>query len=219
MTRAVITADLVGSSDYTERDWVTMNARIRSFLDKWNTTEHTEYFAYRGDSLQGLLRDISQALRHAIFLKAYVKSTELYGSKRASMADVRISIGLGEINYRGESIMESNGQAFHNSGRTLDRITKTGQTLALTTPSEEENVEWDVIMALLDEVMERWTIASSEVIWRILEGREDAEIAAELAISRSAVSQRKKQAGWDAILKTLMYYQVRFNQDTDGHSS
>ena len=219
MIRAVITADLVGSSEYTMGDWVTINSRINSFLGKWNTEEHTEYFAYRGDSLQGLLRDISQALRHAIFLKAYIKSAELHGSKRASTADIRISIGLGEINYRGKTIMESNGQAFHNSGKTLDIITKTGQTLALTTPSKEDNEEWDVIMTLLDEVIERWTIASSEVIWRILEGKEDVEIAKELSITRSAVSQRKKQAGWDAILKTLKYYKLRFNQDKDGHSS
>lgn len=219
MTRAVITADLVGSSEYTNGDWFTMNNRVRNFLEHWNTTEYTEYFAYRGDSLQGLLRDISQALKHAIYLKAFIKSVELQGSKRASMADIRISIGIGEINYRGKSIMESNGQAFHNSGRTLDHITKTGQTLALTTPSEELNKEWDVIMTLLDELMERWTIASSEVIWRIIDGAEDVAIANELGISRSAVSQRKKQAGWDAISKTLNYYQLKFKQDINGSIS
>jgi hypothetical protein len=219
MVRAVITADLVGSSEYTEGDWMTINSKIQNFIHKWNKEEHTEYFAYRGDSLQGLLKDISQALNHAVYLKAYIKSAELYASKRASMADIRISIGIGEIKYRGESIKQSNGPAFQNSGRTLDRLSKKGQTIALTTPDEEMNKEWDVIMTLLEELMERWTIASAEVVWRILEGKEDVEIAEELEISRSAVSQRKKQAGWDAILKTINYYQFRFNQETYGNLS
>lgn len=219
MTKAVITADLIGSSEYTEADWITMNAKIRRFLDRWNTDEDTLYIAYRGDSIQGLLQDASQAMRHAIYLKAFIKSTELSGSKRAAMADVRVSIGLGEVNYRGESIMESNGEAFQNSGRSLDRITRTGETIAFTTSSESQNQEWDVIMSLVDEVMSRWTIASSEVIWRILDERDDNEIATDLGISRSAVSQRKKQAGWDAIQKTLKHYIRTYNQDTDGHIS
>jgi hypothetical protein len=112
--------------------------------------------------------------------------------------------------------MESNGEAFQNSGRTLDRLSKRGQTIAITTPDEAVNKEWDVIMTLLDELMERWTIASSEVVWRMLAGKEDVEIAEALKISRSAVSQRKKQAGWDAILKTIHYYELKFKGGTDG---
>lgn len=212
-TKAVLTCDIVDSSKLNVDDRLTLNNRVKSFVEELSEKNFTEYLVYRGDSLQGLLNDPSEALRHAIYLKAYIKAYKLADSKRSTEADIRISIGIGAIDYKGESLLDSDGQAFHNSGRTLDTMKKKGRTIMLTTPDQETNRKWDVILSLLEEVIEQWTISSAEIVWRLISGMDDKEIQIDFDISQPAVSLRKKHAGWDAIQKVLDYYKLKFNQD------
>lgn len=214
--RAVLTCDLVDSSKLNPGDRQTLSNRMKVFAEELSNQNQTEYLVYRGDSLQGLIYDPSQALRHAISLKAYIKSYKIASSKRSTEADIRISIGTGQIDYRGESLLDSDGQAFHNSGRTLDSMKKKGRTLMLTTPDKQVNTEWDVILSLLEEVVEQWTIPSAEIIWRLLKGIDDKDIQFELDISQPAVSLRKKHAGWEAIRKAINYYEDKFTIKENG---
>lgn len=209
--RAVLTCDLVNSSKLQTEDRLTLNKEIKGIVKELSRQDQAEYMVYRGDSLQGLLDDPSQSLKHAIYLKAFIKAYKVASSKRSTEADIRISIGTGLIDYVSENLLESDGQAFRNSGRTLDSMKKKGRTLMLTTPDEDVNKEWDVILSLLDEVMGKWTIPSAEIIWRLIKGMDDKEIGKELGISQPAVSLRKKYAGWEAIHKALNYYESKFN--------
>jgi len=208
--RAVITCDLVNSTKYSAEERISINKRIEEFVDKWHQENITEYLIYRGDSLQGMLRNPSQALRQAISLKSYVKSIRLNNSKRSTNADIRISIGIGTIDYTGKSLLDSDGEAFHNSGRTLDLLKQRGKTIALTTSDQTLNEKWNIILTLLDEVIAQWTITSAEIVWGLIDGWDDKKIQKKLKISQSAVSQRKKTASWDAIEKTINYYENNF---------
>jgi len=86
----------------------------------------------------------------------------------------------------------------------------------LTTPDKQVNTEWDVILSLLEEVVEQWTIPSAEIIWRLLKGIDDKDIQFELDISQPAVSLRKKHAGWEAIRKAINYYEDKFTIKENG---
>ena len=215
--RAVLTCDLVDSSKLNSEDRLTLINRIKNFAELLSDQKQTEYLVYRGDSLQGLLNDPSQALRHALYLKAYIKAYKIATSKRSTEADIRISIGTGQIDFKGESLLDSDGQAFHNSGRTLDSMKKKGRTLMLTTPDENINKEWDVMLSLLEEVVDQWTIPSAEIVWRLIKGMDDKHIQQKLEISQPAVSLRKKHAGWEAIQKTINYYEQKFRIENNGN--
>jgi len=214
-TKAVLTCDLINSTKLNVGDRLTLNNRVARLVGELSSNNLTEYLVYRGDSIQGLLDDPSDALRHAIYLKAYVKSSKLTESRRSTEADIRISIGLGGIDYKGKNLLDSDGQAFRNSGRTLESMKKKGRTFMLTTPDQKANRKWDVILSILEEVMNQWTISSAEIVWRLIKGMDDKEIQADFDISQPAVSLRKKHAGWDAIQKVLDYYKVEFSKGKD----
>jgi ribosome biogenesis GTPase len=81
----------------------------------------------RQDYFQIEIGDPREALKKAFEIKALIKKVEpLDERKKISTIDVRLSIGIGEKTYAGESISESNGQAFINAGDKFDLLNKKG---------------------------------------------------------------------------------------------
>jgi hypothetical protein len=210
--KAILTCDLVGFSKLNSKTRLSLIDRVKVLIGTLSSETQAEYIIYRGDSLQGILHRSWEALRHAIRLKAYIKSYRIDKGTRSTQADIRISIGIGTIDYLGETLLDSDGPAFRYSGRTLDTMKKGGRSLKLTTPNDPTNKKWDLILTLLEEIMDQWTISSAEVVWRLLSGMDDKGIANDLNISHPAVSLRKKHAGWDAIEQTILYFEDDFTQ-------
>lgn len=204
---AVLTADLIDSTNYSE----TLLERVMSVLREefLRLEEHypkSEFNIYRGDSFQGVLQNPVNALAIVLLLKSTILSISTKEKGKTREADLRIAIGIGSLDYRGKTIEESNGQAFQFSGRSLDEMKYEGRKTRLKTPDEDINAEFDASLFLLDEITDRWSTASAEVIYFLLKGLKEKEIAAELGISQSAVNQRKKAAGWDAVNALLARY-------------
>ncbi|MUP45778.1 hypothetical protein E0K83_08470 [Gramella sp. BOM4] len=215
---AVLSADLLSSSTYPkELLELTIGKLNREFGDLSKLT-HTpsEFEIYRGDSFQGIIYDPSDALRLALRIKTAVNSLHLENDKinRAfkRQVDLRMAIGIGSYDFKRESILESNGQAFQFSGRTLDEMKSDGRKIRLKTPDNNINDEFETSLLLLDTLSEKWSTASAEVIYYLLNEFKETEIAAELGISQSAVNQRKKAAGWEAIDVLLKRYKTVINQ-------
>ena len=200
---AVITADLVNSSNYSEAllDEVIkdLNSEFKKLQQEY-AEEEVDFKIYRGDSFQGVISKFQDSLKIALQLKSLINKVKLKNQKPASpLADVKIAIGIGSFDYKGDSLAESNGQAFQFSGRTLDEMKNESRKIRLKTPLESLNSEFEASFLLLDAVMERWSQASAEVVYYLLKGKKETEIAEILSISQSAVNQRKKACGWEAI--------------------
>lgn len=209
---AVISADLLASSSYPApllEKVITQLHREFKAIEKL-TDPPSEFKIYRGDSFQGIVHTPAAALSFAIQIKTAINRLHLNEneSNRAfkRQADLRQAIGIGTYDFKRESILESNGQAFQFSGRTLDEMKPEGRKLRLKTPVENINEEFDTSLFLFDMISDKWSTASAEVIYYLLKGFKETEIAAELGISQSAVNQRKKAAGWDAIEVLLRRY-------------
>jgi hypothetical protein len=207
---AVITGDLVNSSQFEPQRMAAIIVRLNSEFERLRTdySDDTVNFSmYRGDSFQGIVEDVHTALTIAIRLKALVNSfTDSYSQpgNKTPIADVRISIGIGEGNYDPNAIHISNGEAFQLSGRTLDTMKQHNLKMCLTTPSKELNDEFMVHMNFLDGVTDRWSIASAEVVYYLLRNYKEQDIAKALNRSQAAINLRKKAAGWDEI-KSLLH--------------
>ncbi|MFD1095846.1 hypothetical protein [Salegentibacter chungangensis] len=219
--KAVITADLIDSSNYGEEMLnLVINRLKQEFKMIAGEQAPNDFRIYRGDSLQGVVYRPSEALLLALRLKTAVnmlESDEKSPSSRAAAvsADLRIAIGVGSIEVERKNISESNGQAFRFSGLTLDEMKYESRKLRLKTPEENINQEFNVSLSFLDLTTERWSTASAEVIYYLLQDKKETEIAALLKISQSAVNQRKKAAGWDAIKVLLERYEKVISEKFD----
>ncbi len=219
---AVLTADLVKSSLYEEEVLEkVLNALKAEFVHIKDMYEGDEVRLkiYRGDSFQGVLKKPEEALKIALQIKAAVNRIHLKKTKKnkaySKIADFKIAIGIGTQSIEREAISESNGQAFQYSGRTLDMMKTENRKTRLKTEFEEVNAEFSTSFFLMDTITDKWSTASAEVVYYLLSGLKEREIAAVLNISQSAVNQRKKAAGWEAISELETRYRnvitMRFN--------
>lgn len=205
---AVITADFIRSSYYSE---ALLSKVLRGLKKEFDNLEkesgHTMNFSlYRGDSFQGIIKNPENALHIALRLKCAVNKISVTEKGKTPEADLKIAIGIGELEFEGDSIEESNGQAFRFSGRTLDQMKYESRQIRLKTPASQINEEFDVSLYLMDQLTHRWSAASAEVVYYLLMGWKEKKIAQELNISQSAVNQRKKAAGWEPISMLLKRY-------------
>ncbi|HEY9185648.1 MAG TPA: hypothetical protein VIM94_10005 [Salegentibacter sp.] len=204
---AVLTADLIDSTHYSEPLMSrVMTVLKEEFIDIEKTQPSSDFNIYRGDSFQGVLKDPAEALVVMLQLKTAILRISTTKKGKLREADLRIAIGIGSLDYRGNTIEESNGQAFQFSGRSLDKMKYESRKTRLKTPNEHINGEFDASLFLFDEITDRWSTASAEVIYFLLKGLKEKEIATALGISQSAVNQRKKAAGWEAVNALLVRY-------------
>ncbi len=210
---AVISADLLSSSSYPkdllEKVIITLNKEFESIQK--TSEEDSGFRIFRGDSFQGVVHEPSEALTLALLFKTAINRLHLKGINGNKAfkreADLRMAIGIGTYDFKRESILESNGEAFQFSGRTLDEMKKENRKLKLKTSDDNLNEEFNTSFFLFDTLSDKWSTASAEVIYYLLKGFKETEIADELGISQSAVNQRKKAAGWDAIEVLIARYQ------------
>ena len=219
---AVLTADLVESSLYEEevleKVLNTLKEEFTHIRDNYGE-DNVRLKIYRGDSFQGVIKKPEEALKIALQIKAAVNRIHLKKTKKnraySKIADFKIAIGIGTQNIEREAISESNGQAFQFSGRTLDEMKTENQKTRLKTELEDVNAEFNTSFFLMDTITDKWSTASAEVVYYLLSGLIEREIATEINISQSAVNQRKKAAGWEAISELLIRYRnvitTRFN--------
>ena len=210
---AVLTADLVDSSSYEEDILGKVLNTLKEEFDhiaEQQGESKVRFKIYRGDSFQGVLKKPEEALHVALQIKAAVNRIHLKktGKNKAysKIADFKMAIGIGTQDLERAAISESNGQAFQFSGRTLDDMKSENRKTRIRTENENINDEFDASFLLLDTIIDRWSIASAEVVYYLLKGMKEKEIAAQINISQSAVNQRKKAAGWEAISGLLNRY-------------
>lgn len=221
---AVITADLIDSSHYSEEilEEVLDSLKLEfNYLISHYGDNEVRFTIFRGDSFQGVIQAPEEALFIAIQIKAAINRIHLKKTKKSrtysKVADFRVAIGIGTQDLEREAIEESNGQAFQFSGRTLDEMKSDNRKTGIKTPFPGIDREFNTSFLLLDTITDKWSTASAEVVYYLLRGLKEREVAAEIKISQSAVNQRKKAAGWEAVsLLIQRYREAILNQLTNG---
>ena len=212
-TIAVITGDLVDSSRFSNKRMSAIIGRLNTEFKAYTklpSDKSVEFTMFRGDSFQGIVEDPRLALSLALQIKALINSfndADTDAGNNVPLADVRISIGIGEASYDLNAINVSNGEAFQLSGRTLDSMKSRQSKMAVTTPVSDVNDEFEVHMKFLDATTDRWSMASAEVVYYLLQDYKEQQIAQELNRSQAAINHRKKAAGWDEIRLLLRRYE------------
>jgi hypothetical protein len=218
---AAITGDIIGSKTFDPAKRDAVNTILLQDFQSLNNLYKLQYpFEFiRGDSFQGLIPNIEDALKVTLLIKSIFKKNlkpepfRLAGRKSNlsedtkkrknwriyNNLDIRISIGIGEIEYLKDVLSLSDGTALQYSGRELDKMKSKGQKMSIVTKNKEINRELDVELKLLNAIIDKWTPMSAEVAYYLLQGFKETETSGLLKISQSAINQRKRTANWEVI--------------------
>jgi len=197
----VVTGDITNFTSIRvdeKEDLINQTSRlIKSWVSR---AEYAEIF--RGDSFQLLFDDVSTTLYKSIQIRCWLKQ---HTEDQRTPLDARISIGFGKVDYFGTSVLDADGEAFHLSGRAFDEMKSTHQYFQVSTPNPSLNEQLKVILSLANIMISQWTKNQAEVIFLLLNGKTQQEMADVLKIAQSAVNNRIKLARWKEIDKTIRY--------------
>ena len=206
---AVITGDIIHSREIQERPELaavldeTFNTLKKAYLGKEDGFE-----IYRGDSFQGVVSDPSQVLKVALILKSRLKCWEYTSTaNKLEAADARIAIGVGEISYRGNTIGESDGEAFYHAARVMENLEKSGDTLGIMSSREDINDALRITAKMAGAIIDQWSVANAEAIyWMLLKDLTQKNLSKQLNISQPAVNKRLQGAHYSVINAYIEYY-------------
>lgn len=196
---SVMTGDVINFTALTGKDRQQLIAETEALIKSWvKKPEDAEVF--RGDSYQLLLDTIENALSRSIqlicwFIKHSTASVKL---------STRLSIGVGPVAYRGKSVLDSDGEAFHLSGRNFDKMSN-DDLLFVQTEHEEINEHIAIILSFVNLIMKQWKANQAEVIYMVIQAKTQQEISAALKITQSSVNGRLKSAKWNEVAKAISY--------------
>ncbi|SEA41084.1 SatD family (SatD) [Arachidicoccus rhizosphaerae] len=205
---AVLTGDIVGSSYQDKTKWI---PALKSALQLYGQ-EGKDWEVYRGDEFQLRLTVPQDALSAAFLIKA----------RLIAQADthIRIAMGIGPGEAQDNSqppfttpLTESGGPAFILSGRKLDEIKNRRIHLAVASENEAWDKNWNLLLQWVLVTADNWSQGSAEIVDLCLVHPElsQTEMAAQLNIAQSAISQRLKRSGFDLLDQTIQLFKEKMN--------
>lgn len=198
--KAVITGDIINSRKVASGLWLEDLKQVLNTYGK----EPKDWEIYRGDSFQ-LVLTAEKVLEAAFIIKATIKQYK--------ELDVRMAIGLGEMDYIAEKITESNGSAFINSGECFEDLKK--QTLGIKTPWEDFNSSFNLLFSFVLMVADNWTSTSAKILKKALENPEFNQSQLAQALNRksqSSISASLKRAGYEELKNMIAFYKQQIQK-------
>ncbi len=201
--QAVLTGDIVNSTRLTSAKEKQLLSRIKNLFGS-----HIVEF-YRGDSFQAYVVTATDALKLALLCRTAAISFSK-GEKEV-LFDIRVSIGVGQVNSPVKTLESARGEAFLLSGRRFDEIAKGPQRLVITSSNALANEGLQVIADYLDAVFELMTGKQAEVIFELLQGQQQQQVAKKLKKTKSTIHQRVSSGRWPEIERLLKQYENIIN--------
>lgn len=208
-----IAADVIDSTSLDRDDLLDLSNEVaRCFTDaKYYTSSQFWGRLVKGDTIECCLQNPSLALRLALLLKCRIKAWtgELSCSAALQNLGIRFSIGVGDMRIIDPQIDIMDGEAIYIAGRNLNKIAGTSYTSAFGFAADDRNLTEliNISISLLDDLINSLSAKQSEVIYHLLLGRNQIEIAKLLFISQSSVNSRAQKASWRLIADTLRVYE------------
>jgi hypothetical protein len=185
-TYAVLTGDIVKSREIAARSQLI--EVLKEALEAAKEQHHAEYDLYRGDSFQVVVPSAPAAALVAMVIRAKLKS---HSPKGSEPWDVRISIGVGEITYRGAKITESDGPAFLLSGQGMEELNKKNRRLIVKAPWEEADRSLSLVTRFADDIVSNWSRYSAETaFYGLVYNESQSVLAKRLGKSQSTIHDR-----------------------------
>ena len=183
---AVITGDLIGSTSAV--DPAAYRKRLHELLVTMEKTFDAQTSIFRGDGFQLAVDTSANIFRLALL----IRSGLIARSDPQSRWDARLAIAFGKGLLKEA---DPNGEAFVNSGRTLDAIES--DNMRVYCPSRIMELGTGVATAFVDDLINRLTPVEAETLFHyLLEGGSHQHIAERLGKQRPTVTLALQRAGY-----------------------
>lgn len=199
--RAVLTGDIVNSTKLSAAKSMALGRQLEALFAK----EAVAFEFYRGDSFQAYVKNPAQALRLALLSRT--AAIKLSKDDKRVLSDVRISIGIGAVTSPVRSLKTAKGEAFVLSGRRFDEMIKAQDRLAMHSPHLLANEAFQIMANYLNAIFKEMTGKQAEVIFELLKGGLQTEVASKIKKTKSTIHQRITAGRWPEIETLLQQYQ------------
>lgn len=193
---SVITGDIINSRKINSEEWLPV---LKHFFQTLGHRPKT-WDIFRGDSFQ-IESSPEESLEIVIKIKALIKQIK--------DIDVRMSIGLGEVNYVSDRVTESYGSAYIKSGEGLDNLKK--YKLDIHSPIKELDDYFGVITKLLSFIMDSWKPATAETIFYALTypNFTQKELSKFMKKQPSTISEALKRGGYQEVQAAINLFKEK----------
>ena len=195
--QAVLTGDIVNSTKLPSVKEKALVKLLEQVLKPY------KYEFYRGDSFQVLMKEAGDSLRIALLCR-----TAAIGLTENNNTDVKVSIGLGEVDSRIKTLGSAKGEAFIISGRAFDELEKTNSRLVISTANRMANLSFQIIADYVNSIYSRMTSKQAKVIFELLKGGLQQDVVKRLKKSKSTISQHANSGRLAEIEKILNQYEL-----------
>ncbi len=127
-------------------------------------------------------------------------------------SDIRVSIGIGRVQLPVKMPGTARGEAFILSGRRLDEIQHTEERLSIRSGHTIADIGFQIMTDYLDSIYGKMTSKQAVVLFDLLRGGTQQEIALKLGKSKSTISQLVSAGRWPEIEKLLKQFEMLINQ-------
>jgi hypothetical protein len=205
---AVLTGDIVNSTKLLPEQ----ETRLIDVLNQVLKAQTDLHEFYRGDSFQAYLSRPADALHVALVCRGM--AIQIQGEKEDIPRigfDIRISIGVGEVPEKIDSLGTTKSEAFLNSGRQFEELREREQNLAIISTEPMANVGFQVIADYLDSIFKSMTVRQADVIVHLLQGITQQQLAITQSKSKSTISELAAAGRWSEIERLLQQYEKLIN--------
>lgn len=202
--RAVLTGDIVNSTKLKPAIEKKLLKVLQVILGAY------QFEFYRGDSFQVFIKNPVEALRVALLCRTAAIS--ISKNNEENVADVRISMGIGNAKMPVITLGTAKGEAFVLSGRAFDELSANDTRLYIATTNGLANTALQIIADYLNAIFKTMTSKQAEVIFELLKEYNQQEVAIFLKKSKSTIHQHVVSGRWNEIEKLLQQYENIINQ-------
>ena len=203
---AVITGDIVNSTKLLPQQEEVLFKRLRKDILKDYPHE-----IYRGDSFQVFIGEPQEALSLALACRGLAIQ---FAGTTVMDFDMRLSIGIGEVNLPISDLGTAKGGAFLLSGRLFDTLKDKGRRLIVGCGDRKADIGFEIMSDYLDNIFGKMTAKQAEVVVELLKGIAQQQLAVTLDKSKSTISQLATDGGWSGIERLLGQYKELIEQIT-----
>ncbi len=201
---AVLTGDIVNSTKLKKA----VEKKLLLLLDLTLSVYQFEF--YRGDSFQAFIANPAEALKVALLCRTAAIS--ISKNEEINLSDIRISIGVGTVKIPVKTLGAAKDEAFVLSGRAFDELEKTEIRLSISITNRLANAGLSVISDYINAIFKTMTGKQAEVIFELLKGQTQQEVAKQLKRSKSTIHQHVISGRWNEVEKLLEQYENIINQ-------
>lgn len=202
--KAVLTGDIVNSTKLKKAVEKKLILLLHATLSDY------KFEFYRGDSFQVYVTNPSEALKTALLCRTAAISISKI--EEINLSDVRVSIGIGTAKTPVKTLGVAKDEAFVLSGRAFDELEKSETRLSISTGNNLANAGLAVISDYVNAILKTMTGKQAEVIFELLKGQTQQEVAKLLKRSKSTIHQHVISGRWNEVEKLLYQYENIINQ-------